>query len=367
MDNTNNISAAKDIADACWTCKPLSAYVKIAGDFSEKLGETLQEPMFIFFASLCGLWIVISGFKLLLKMTNRDDLIKDVVYITIAGVLLGSTGQSVISYVYTAAIEIMGASSGMIFSLAVKAQANEYTGLVSLAYNGEKAVVKVFQAALAIAGAGDWYDLPKYIYAVVLVLPFFLLIVSYSCQVVVSIFRATMIGVFAPFLFMAFAFGWGRDMAKAGAKTLLASVLVLFASTAALSMTIYGITNGVAVDPTSLTGDDLNEFASITNPQFLVILFLGWAGTALMTEGTSIANSISQTALTNAAAGVMTSVVAVAAYMATKKARMAASVVGGIGGRNLTGGMAATGGQNTEAPKALVDRFKNINKPGGGA
>jgi hypothetical protein len=355
-----------DLSTTCWTCKPLQTYVDLTQDFVDRLSDALQTPMLMLFASLCGLWIVVSGVKLALQMTDKSAIIKDFVFISITGVLLGSLGASLISAVYTGAISIMGGSSGAVFTLAASAQSSGQSGLVELAANGEQAVFKVFQAASAIARAGSAFNIANYLYAFILVLPYFLLVVAYSSQVVVAIFRATMVGVFAPFLFMAFAFGWARGMAQSGSKTLLAAVLVLFASTAALSLTIYGINAVIEVDPATLTGQELNKFASISNPEFLVVLFLGWMGTALMTEGTSIANSIAQTALTNAAAGIMTAGASASALMAGKKGLPMA----GNAAANISKGF-SWGQRAIHDPMAagndLIKKFQDINKPGGGA
>ncbi|CDK99165.1 Membrane protein [Magnetospirillum gryphiswaldense MSR-1 v2] len=350
MDNT------KDLASTCWTCKPLEKYVELTQSFTNDLSTTLYEPMLMLFASLAGLWVVVSAIKLPLRLTDKWKVIQDFVFITITGLLLGSQANALISYVYSSALAIMGGSSAAVFSIAGDGQASTgKTGLVALAANGELAVVKVFQAAETIAKAGALYEIQNYVYAIVLVVPYFLLVVAYSAQVVVAIFRATMVGVFAPFLFMAFAFGWGRDMAKAGVKTLLASILVLFACTAALALTIYGV-KGLPIEPTDLVGDKLNDFASLGNPDFLVILFLGWAGTALIAEGTAIANSIAQTALTNTAAGIMTAGATASAMLGMKKSGQVASALGGP----------ALDIAKTQT-SSLVDKFKNINKPGGGA
>lgn len=367
---------AIDLENTCWTCASLQKYVDLTKTFTDDLSDALYEPMLMLFASLAGLWVVISAIKLALRMTDKQKFIQDFAFITITGVLLGSQSTALISYVYSSALAIMDGSSAAVFSLAGSAQASTgQTGMVALAANGEKAVVKVFQAAGAIAMAGSWANIANYAYAIILVVPYFLLVVAYASQVVVAIFRATMVGVFAPYLFMAFAFGWGREMAKAGAKTLLASILVLFACTAALALTIYGL-KSLPVDPANLTGKALNEFASITNPDFLVILFLGWAGTALMTEGTAIANSIAQTALTNTAAAVLTGGVAGSALFGMKKGAagvMSEAGIGGVaaGGAGWVGDRAPYalgygGAAVAHAASNLVNKFQNINKPGGG-
>lgn len=359
-------AGSPDLNDTCWTCAPLEKYVGLTGDFVGRLGDTLHDPMLILYLSLSGLWIVISGTKLHFNMTSYHKIIEDLVYISITGILLGSLGGGLITSVYTSAIDIMGAASSAVFDLAGHNESTDYTGLTALAASGERAVAKVIQAAMAIADAGSAMSPQYYLYALILALPYVLLVITFACQVVVAIFRATLVGVFAPFLFMAFAFGWGRGMAQSGAKTLLASILVLFALTAALSLTIYGVTSADLVDPAALTGERVADFASISNPKFLVVLFLGWAGIALTTEGTSIANSIAGTALTNAAAGVMTAGITGSGLSAAGKG------IPGVGNalsaysRAFFWGKQAMGDPGAAA-KELVDKFKNINKPGGGA
>nr|WP_160173324.1 hypothetical protein [Magnetospirillum gryphiswaldense] len=382
-NSTVPTAISSDVETTCWTCEPLQQYVNLTQSFTDDLSTTLYEPMLMLFASLAGLWVVVSAIKLPLRLTDKWKIIQDFVFITITGLLLGSQANALISYVYSSALAIMGGSSAAVFSIAGDGQASTgHTGLVALAANGELAVVKVFQAAETIAKAGALYEIQNYIYAVVLVVPYFLLVVAYSSQVVVAIFRATMVGVFAPFLFMAFAFGWGRDMAKAGAKTLLASILVLFACTAALALTIYGV-KGLTLEPTKLVGDALNDFASISNPKFLVILFLGWAGTALMAEGTAIANSIAQTALTNTAAGIMTAGAAASAMFGMKKALPGAQMAGkAAGALGASLDMVQAASSNPQAAgQMLAEKFRTINqqnpiqnrfadkfnKPGGGA
>lgn len=361
-------TTASDLSTECWSCKPLQQYVDLSKNFADTLSNTLHEPMLILFASLCGLWIVVSGIRLALRMTDINGVIKDFVFVSITGVLLGSQATGLISYVYSSAIDLMGTSSAAVFSVAGAPQSTgQETGLVALAANGEQAVAKVFQAAETVANAGALYKPQYYVYAFLLVLPYFLLVVAYSSQVVVAIFRAVMVGIFAPFLFMAFAFNWGRGMAMAGAKTLLASVLVLFACTAALSLCIYGV-SAMNLDPTELSGDAAVKFASVTNTKFLVILFLGWAGTALMAEGTSIANSIAQTALTNAAAGIMTAGVSASAMLAGRKGGQVAQLLSGPAGEAASA--ASKGffwGQNAmsdpaSAGQAIAEKFRNINK-----
>jgi type IV secretion system protein TrbL len=361
MDSTNT---------TCWTCGVLTEYSSLTSGFADNLSGALHDPMLILFTSLTGLWMVIIGYKLIFKLSGVDEFIKGFVFISITAVLFTSQASGLISHVYSSALSIMGASSKVAFDIAGgPTTSSEYTGLVALAAAGEEAVAKVFKIASAVASAGRLMNPVNWIYAGFLVFPYFLLVVAYSSQVVVAIFRAMMVAVLSPFLFLGFAFDWGRDMARSGGKTLLGAILVLFASTAALALTIFAV-NKIPVEPGDLSKDALNAFASLTNPEFILILALGWIGTALMAEGVSLANSIAGTALTNTAAGIMTAGAAAtglaSAKFAGRNALLPAANFAGKAG--LAGIGELVGGQPgavANGVMSLVDKFKNINKPGG--
>lgn len=356
---TTTPTTVSDVANQCWTCKPVQAYVDLSKDFVDRLDVTLHDPMLILFVSFSGLWVVTSAVKLGLQLTDKRRLVEDFIYISITGVLLGSQSSGLISFVYSTALSIMGGASSSVFSIAGGAiTSGDHTGLTALAATAEQAMVTVFQASQAITREASLSKIHYYVYAVVLVVPYFLLVAAYASQVVVAIFRATMVGVFAPFLFMSFAYGWGRDMAKSGAKTLLASILVLFASTAAVALCVYGVAT-INLKPDELTGKAVDKFLKISNPDFLVVLFLGWAGTALLTEGTSIANSIAHTMLTNAAAGIMTAGASASALLGLKGGRMAGNVAAAMGS-GAQFAQAAIGNPQAMAHHYL-EKFKNIN------
>ena len=170
-----------------------------------------------------------------------------------------------------------------------------------------------------------------------------------------------MVALFAPFLSLAFAFNCTRPMFASGCKTLLGTILVLFAATSALALTIYGVQQ-VPIGPDEY--DNLDEFASFENSKFLMILFLGWIGTALMTEGTSMANSIAGTMLTNTAAGVMTAGAAATAGAAWKYGSKAAGAAGNMLGKLGEFSSNNLWGRSNENTQNLVDQFKKTNNPG---
>lgn len=346
---------------SCMTCSALQSYVNETKGFASKLSTTLSGPIETLFLALAGLWVVLSGLRLGLHQAQYMDIVKEMVWVLLAALLLAAKGTALISTVYSASLSIMGGASAAIFSIAGGSSAGgSYTGLTALAANGEKAVWTVFQTAGAImhAGGGFWHSALNIIYAVVLVFPYIILVIMFSTQVFIAIFRGMVIGVFAPFLFMAVAFGPTRDMAKSGAKILLSSILTMFAVTAALSLSIYSVSSITAANP-NMSASDLDAFASFTNANFVVIVFLGWAGIALMGEATSIANAISGAGLSNMASAAMGAAMTMPILAPMKAAGKAAGKGAGRGVKKLAGGAAGAAGRGVGS---LVDRFKNANK-----
>jgi hypothetical protein len=298
------IMAALPINEYCWTCAPVQEYVKLSSDYTKDLSNALIEPMQLLFMSCVTLWVVVTGLKLVMAATSPIKIIQEFFFIAIASVLFSTQGPTLVEDIYRVSLLIMGGAAEAALNVAATTSqsSSEFTGMVALVERAEKSVSTVFTIAANIATAGSALNPILYVYAIILVVPYFLLIVVYFAQVVVAIFRVMMIATLAPFLFLAFAFGWGRAMALSGVRTLISTIIVLFACTAAVSVTIYGV-NGLNLENTDIP---IEELASITNARFLLILALGWLGTAFLAEATSIANSIAGTLLSNTAAGIIT-------------------------------------------------------------
>ena len=141
--------------------------------------------------------------------------------------------------------------------------------------------------------------------AVLTVLPYALLLIVYFAQVVVTIFRVMMFAALSPILMTALGFGWGKDIALNGVRTLFAAFMVLFGATIALAICLYGVKElGIAENPESVK--DISNVLRLDSPTLWVAIALGWLGTAFMAEATGMANSIAGSQLTNQAAAVIT-------------------------------------------------------------
>ncbi|MBT4888734.1 MAG: hypothetical protein HON65_04180, partial [Rhodospirillales bacterium] len=301
---------AKDAT--CFTGGIVSEYVGLANQFTQDLSQTLLGPMWILFGAFAGLWIVIQGLRLVLHQTTGGEVAKEFMFVMIATFLLSGQGPELVNDIYSASLSMMGSAASL--ALMVGDHASVITantngaiplesGMVALTCTAESGVINVFRMAGTMSRQSSLTDLMPSLYALVLVVPYFLVLVVYFSQVVISIFRIMMLATLSPFLMLGFGFGWGRDMMKSGIRTLISAFMVLFGATAALAVMLYGV-SGIEASFTS--SQDVRDFASIENPEFILAVAMGWLGTAFMTEATGMANSISGSSLTNTAAGVIT-------------------------------------------------------------
>lgn len=299
-----------------------------------------------------------SAGKLVVGMTDLKKIGHDFIYITISCVLLGSQSTGLVLWIFNTSLDIMGGASASLFqAVGVGVESTGYDGMTHLVATCAEAVAKVIQVAAAIASAGSVYNLANYFYAGIIIIPWFVLSVAYAAQVIVAVFRLMVYGACSSLCTMFYAFGWGRGIAGKAGNGLVGSIVVMLGCTCALTLVVYGVTHFIQVDPTKLAEGELNEFASFSNGDFLLILGLGLIGSALMTEGTSVVNSFMGTMFTNAAAGIITAGTTAVAAMAAKKANPLtlgsryADAVGNIG-KNV-GGYAAMGSHAVSAAKGI--------------
>jgi type IV secretion system protein TrbL len=300
--------------------------------------------MWLIFGSIVGLWIIIEGIKLVIAKTDLKKFSHDLLFIIIAAGLMSGQGPGLVDAVYSASLTTMSGAASAILTVGTigtkTAVATDMsssgvasgiggldgmTGLVSVAEHG---VMQVFSMAVELIAEVSLTNvgIPA-LYGVLLALPYFLLLVVYFAQVVVSIFRVMMIAALSPILMLAFGFEWGRGMAFTALRTLFAAFMVLYGATVALAVCLYGVAALNVADP-ALTGD-VSEIASFNNPTLLVAIILGWLGTAFMAEATGMANSIAGSQLTNTAAAIITAgATATGMTLITKAAKAAKNLNG---------------------------------------
>ena len=326
----------------CFTCDALKEYSDLAEGYIDALAGTMYDPLMTLFLSLVGFWAIYTGYKFWLALISPIQVLRDLFAIVIAYALLGSQGSTLITGIYTVSLEVMTGAAVMAFSIGPGGSGDvSAAGVAELMEATERGVSGVFSAAADVIGSSSRFNPLPYLFALLLVLPYFLVVVVFFSKIVVSIFRLMMLGIFAPFLVMFFAFGWGRSMAISGLKTLLSSLFVLFAASVSVGLLLYGI--DVLVD--GLGRDDVSG-TNLLSSSYLTVLMLGWLGVALMTEGIGLANSITGTILSNTASGIITAgVTGSAAWVG----RTAWNQGGGDALKAILGGAAALPGRETRS------------------
>ena len=299
--------------ETCTTGMITEKYTLLANGYTQELSQALVKPMFAIFVSLVGLWAVIEFARLIRNKITLYDILDELLFVILAAVLLSGQGPELVNQAYNVVLSTMGSVANVALQVgnqsdsgaaAVNGVVPLHEGMKALVCSAEKGVGKVIGMASYLAQTASLTDPMPWLYSLALVIPYFLVMVVYFSQVVVSIFRVIMVTTFSPLLIMAFGFGWGREMTKSGIKAIIATFIVLFGATAAVSIMLYGV-NSLDIGDVP-TKESVREMASMQNPKFLLILALGWLGTAFMTEATGIANTIANSSLTNTAVGVIT-------------------------------------------------------------
>ena len=351
----------------CFTCDIVTEYVDLANNFVSDLSDVLIGPMWGVFLSLASLWIVVHGFKMMLGQADLAALGKEFVFVSIAGLLLAGQGPGLVSQVYDASLAVMGSGASAALSVGdvsgTSLAPEGVGGMTKLVMTAEEGVFQVFWMAAAIAGQTGLTDpLAPLIYALLLIIPYFLLLVVFFAQVVVSIFRVMMLAALSPILMMCFGFGWGRGMAYTALRTLFAAFMVLFGSTVAVALILYGVKALNIGDPAM--GASIADTMTFSNPKLLVAIALGWLGTAFLAEATSIANSVTHSQLTNQAAAIITAgATATGLALIGKPLKNAKSNLGDLLDKaRMPGGGAGPGGQ-TGAQSAVEKIKEKLNTP----
>lgn len=354
---------------ACFTSPIVAEYVDLANGYTQELSAALVSAMQLAFLAYLGIWVVVHGYRMILVKSNVSELGKESIYVFISALLLFGTGPGLVNMIFIVALKMMGAAAATALLVANKDAAGAPdpstetlgAGMVELVCVAEQGVWSVIQLAFTIARTVGWTNWLPVLFAIVLIVPYFLVLIVYFSQVVVSIFRITMLATLSPFMMLGYGFGWGREIATKGIRTVLSSFMVLFGSTLALGIMLYGVTS---LGLSDMTSEDASTFARIDNAKFILAIALGWLGTAFMTEATSIANSITGSQLTNQAAAVITAGTAATAAGLFKYGRQGLSMIPSLGMNSQTGELNINGKSIGERTQELLQKaLKQTPKP----
>ncbi|MBB4267637.1 hypothetical protein [Roseospira visakhapatnamensis] len=336
----------------CFSCAIVNQYVDLAGRFTEDLSRDLVGPMWAMFGALAALWVVVQGIRIILATLDLRQFGQELIYMVIAAGLMAGQGPSLVNAVYTASLTTMSGGAASVLTTGAVGRhtvslehAPETTassianleGMTALVWTAENGIYEVFKMAALIAAEGGVMSakgIGAFVYALLLFIPYLLLMIVYAAQVVVSIFRIMMLAALSPILMLMFGFNFGRAMVWTALRTLFAAFMVLYGVTVALAVCLYGVQALGVAD--AAADENIRSLLSLDNPTLWVAMILGWMGTAFMAEATAIANSVAGSHLTNTAAGIITAGVSATGLGALKAARDRAPSLGqalGAGGK----------------------------------
>lgn len=321
--------------DSCPTCTIALTFAQNSEMFVTGLAEALNPSMLVIFAAVTGLWVSISGLKIVMGKLDLISFGHELFFVILAGGLLA--GQSgVVTQVYKTGINTISGASSLVMdaarntggdsSVPLKGEDNnttlfkltspnaaskviqtyktendkevgdEYLGIVRLLYATENGFLAVMDMGKEIYMSFSLGNLTGPLAGLLIMLVWLILILVYLSQVLVTLFRVMVLSGMSPFLLLAVGFGWARGMVWASLKALMAAGMVLYGATIAIGFCLFSVS---VIDMSKVDGISMGTF--FTSAGFTAVL-VGYMGIIFVTEATAIANSIAQSQFTNTAA-----------------------------------------------------------------
>ena len=335
---------------SCATCQLVDVYVENTESYIAAVSEIMFTPMSYIFVSLVGIWISIQGLKMIAGSGDLIGFFRGIAFVVLASGLL-SIGSDLTLNVYNVAIAVIGGAASDVMSAAALADpeiallqshaaAENYTGVTRLAYVVEGGFLGVIDKAWVLWKSFSIGNLTGPLTGVLIIIPWFFLIVVYFSQIIVTLFRVAVIVALAPFVLLGVGFEWSRSMIFKAIKSLIAAGLVLYGATFAVGISLF------AVGQIGFS-DGFGAGSLFTGDAFVAII-LGIMGALLVTEATAIANSIAESQFTNTVAAGMTGSAVAAGMVAIKKF--------GPPGVKQAANLA---GKATDAAEAKIDKLRN--------
>lgn len=314
---------------SCKTCDLAVTFAQNSQGFITSLSEVLYLPMLLIFAGVVGLWLSVSGLKIVMGKLNLLDFGHELFFVIVAGGLLAGQQNGLVITVYDAGINTISGASGMVMQAAVKNQGSKeipgeggsqqtlndihqnaqtsndltapeykkYRGIVELLATTENGFRFIMNKAKDLYLSFSVGNLTGPLSGLLIMAIWLILILVYFSQVLVTLFRVMVLAGLAPFLLLAVGFGWARGMVWQSLKTLIGAGLALYGATLAIGFCLFSVGQIPAEA-------DFGFGTFFTGHGFTAVL-VGFMGIIFVTEATAIANSIAQSQFTNAAAAAM--------------------------------------------------------------
>lgn len=284
---------------SCVTCSVFEAYVSNSSDYLDLMVSNIQSGVVSVVIAVGGAWIAVSGYKVVMGSKNVILFIQEfAAFVICVGIL--STIDSLTGTVFQTCISVMGGLSSAITGFG----GNGTSALGSVLQAAEESIIKVFVIVGTFIGDAGWSFsiFTRTLYGIALILPYGLLLILFLSHTAISLFRITMIVGLSPIIVAFTSFPFGRDVFGAGIRTLVSAILTMLSVTLVFSIVVKSL-DALQIGADSSVSPD--EFGNLTSGPYLVALFMGWLGTALLHEAVAIAGSVGSAALGSIGAGVI--------------------------------------------------------------
>lgn len=317
--------------------------------------------------------------QLALGMINPLQILHELFWVIVASSLLLSQDKGLIKTAYDSTISLMSGASGIAGSLT---NTSDIGSLKDLLKNTESYFGTVFSLGKQAIDQGSAANPLNWLAGINLMIPYMLLMIAYSSQLTVAVFRMSYLSLISPFIMMSIGFSSTRPMAVSWFRTILSTIMVLFAATLVVTIIVSfassdleKLKDSMYITTTYNNDSDANGSSTgigntttyeskapiYTLGKYWVLVALGWMSTALLAEGTALANSITGSVLTNVAAGIMTAGMGTAQIQAWRMAKGAGGIAASKGA-NIGAALGnkldeVTGGNYRAAIDAIKDKF----------
>lgn len=275
----------------CLSCGIAEGFVNTSGAFLDRLLGNVSGPMLVLMGAIAAGWIVIQGFKLALGTANIIEFLQNLLFLAAGFGLVEAMTLGFVSEIYDNTLNMMFSAAAM--AMGESAGSTPGSTVSLLIYTIERALVAPINMVGNMIENASVFDLFQvFLYGGLILFPLLIMLIFFIKHAVVGLFRITIVAILSPFIVGMSAFPFGRQMWKAAINATIASILVLFAVSAAFGLVIDVI--GAPLRQMAMQAP--NEIAADFGQLLGAIIFC-WGGLFLVTESQSIAATLAGSAL----------------------------------------------------------------------
>lgn len=277
----------------CVSCDVLEAFLNNSGDSLSRLLNVLQAPLTNLLFVIAAIWLAIQCALLALGRNDATGVFTDALFLSLGLALLESMTLGFVREVYEVFVNVLFAVAAAAMGEAPGSSPAGTAGL--LVTSIERAIFIPINSMLSVIENASYFSIFKIIlYALVILIPLLLMLLLFIKYATVNLFRVTLIMALAPFIVGFSSFPWGRAIWSTAINSLVGSVVVLFAVSAAFSFVIDAITEPLRV-MNDLSSGEISE----NTIQLVIAALFAWAGLFFIYDAANLASTLAGSSLSN--------------------------------------------------------------------